>query len=76
MHPVALAPTDEAEAVVLDLIGPLRPGRRDLAVGRQARLDEAGRSADRAGIVPAHLAVSRIWSNEPGGESTKRRLGV
>jgi hypothetical protein len=46
-HPVQLAPADEPESVVHDLIGPLRPAWHGGAIGRQARLDEARRVADR-----------------------------
>ena len=42
-HRMNRLPADEAETVVLDLIGPLRTGRHRPADGRQARLDEAGR---------------------------------
>jgi hypothetical protein len=53
-HPVAVAATDEAIAVVLDLVGLLRPARHAVAIGRQARLDKAGRMPSGAGSVPAH----------------------
>jgi hypothetical protein len=39
-HLLALADGEEAEAVVLNLIGLLRPGRHCAANGRQARLDK------------------------------------
>ncbi len=38
---ITLAPADEPEAVVLDLMHPVRPGRHGVAEGRQAGLDEA-----------------------------------
>jgi len=53
-HPLAIAVTDEAEAIVLDFISPLLAGRHRVRVGRQARLDETGRSADRTGGTPKH----------------------
>jgi hypothetical protein len=40
----------------VDLIRPLRPGRHGVAVGRQARLDEARRTANRTRGAPAHGA--------------------
>jgi hypothetical protein len=70
-HAVALAPADEAEAVVLDL-GPLRPGRHGMAEGRKARLNEAGRATSRSGRAPEHGAyiaaagiASREWLRQP-----------
>jgi hypothetical protein len=53
-HAIELAPADESKAVVLNLVGPLRADRRGVGDGRQARLDEAGRTADGARSVPAH----------------------
>jgi|ERR1700730_7231930 hypothetical protein len=42
-HPVALAPADEPEAVVLDLMHPVRPGRHGVAeVGRQGSMKPTG----------------------------------
>ena len=32
-HPVAVAPADKSEAVVLDFIGPLQPGRHRIVLG-------------------------------------------
>jgi hypothetical protein len=42
-HPVAIAPADKAEAVVLDLVRPARPVRHGAGERRQAGLDEPGR---------------------------------
>jgi hypothetical protein len=44
-HARGVAPCQDAEAVVLDLVEPVRAGRRRLGRGRQARLDQADRSA-------------------------------
>src|SRR5262249_20654972 len=41
-HAVAVAPADEPEAVVLDFVGPCRPGWNGVAERRQARLNETG----------------------------------
>ena len=51
-HPVAVAPADEAEAVVLDLVDPLRAGRDRAAERWQARLDETERAASGSGRAP------------------------
>ena len=45
VHAVAIAPTDEPEAVVLDLIGPVRVGWHVAGNGRQVGFDRAGRMA-------------------------------
>jgi hypothetical protein len=48
-HAITLAPADEAEAIVLDPMHPLGPGRHGLAEGRQAGLDKTGRVASGRG---------------------------
>src|SRR5262249_8124252 len=58
-HALALAPADEAEAVVLDLVSPLRPGRHTVAVRRHAGLDEPRRSVRGKGRVPTHSCRNR-----------------
>jgi hypothetical protein len=44
-HALGVAPRQDAEAVVLDLVQPICAGRRLLGWGWQARLDEADCSA-------------------------------
>jgi len=46
---VAVAPDDEAIAVVLDLVRPLRPGWHAVGASGKARHDEAGRKRARQG---------------------------
>src|SRR5690349_1915097 len=41
-HLLTLTDSEEPEAVVLDLVGPLRAGRHGAVDGRQAGLDEQG----------------------------------
>jgi hypothetical protein len=48
-YSVAFATADEAEAIVLDPMHPLGPGRHGLAEGRQAGLDNTGRVASGRG---------------------------
>jgi hypothetical protein len=71
-HALPLAPADEPEAVVLDFVSPLRPGRRGMAERRKARLNEAGRATSRSGRAPEHGAyiaaagiASREWPRQP-----------
>jgi hypothetical protein len=59
---VAIAPADQAIAIVLDLVDPLRPGRHSARKRRQARLDEAGRmmdggSASACDLIPPKLSL-------------------
>jgi hypothetical protein len=49
---LAVAPADEAEAVVLDLVDPLQPARHHAAHNRQAGFDEAGRAQRHSGTEP------------------------
>jgi hypothetical protein len=71
-HLVAIAAKDEPEPVVLDLIGPLRAGRRGAADGRQARRDEARRMTGRNGGGPAHewMNSDREIGRKIGGSQT------
>ena len=56
-HAIAVAPADEAEAIVFDFVCPLRPERHRMAERRQAGLDKA----DGAASVPPR-SVSAIAS--------------
>ena len=62
-HVVAFAAANEAKAVVLNLVRPLRSGRHRLAEGRQARFDEARGTANGSERAPEHgqfnIAVER-----------------
>ena len=53
---IAVPTADEPEAVVLNLEDPLRPGRRRVGQGREARFDEAGWPASGNGGAPEHVA--------------------
>ena len=59
--PVAVAPADEPEAIVLDFIGPFRPGRHGAAECGQAGLDKAdgaeGGGVERQSMVRLHNAT-------------------
>ncbi len=64
-HALAVMDADKSEAVVLDLVDPLRPARHGVGVGRQAGLDEAGRVQRHSGIV--------AWRS--GGSPDRLRVG-
>src|SRR5262249_22680881 len=58
---LTVAPADEAEAVVLDLVDPLQPAHA--AHNRQAGFDEAGRAQRHSGTEPCAGAgwnISRL----------------
>jgi hypothetical protein len=55
--PIAIAPADEPEAVVFNLVGPLLAGRHSVAKRRQAWLDKAGWTASGIGGAPEHRGV-------------------
>ena len=68
-HATELSATDEAKAIVFDLKCSLRASRDRLARRREARLNEAGRSADATRIVPVHdrsIAAGRMMSRVLG----------
>jgi hypothetical protein len=68
-HPIAVAAAYEPEAVVLDLMYPLRPARDGMGEGRKARLDKAGRTTDGRGGAPEHRDC-------PNVSSLLRRIGT
>jgi hypothetical protein len=52
----------EREAVVVDFVCPLRPGRQDAAIDWQTRFDEAGRTAKGTRGVPTHAGIDSAGS--------------
>src|SRR4051812_13597735 len=68
-HPIALAPADEPEAVVLDFKSPQRPGRYGVPKGRQAGFDKPGGPVSGSGGAPEHRALIALCgvTGESGG---------
>jgi hypothetical protein len=58
------------ESHVLDFVDPLGPGGDGAAVSWQARLDDAGRMADRTGVLPMHC---RLNTGRADWESSRHR---
>src|SRR5262249_18264042 len=74
---ISITSADEPEAIVLDLEGPLQPGRRAIGQGRTTRLDEAGRAASERYRALTHwrlITVARALC-ESNGKSNHRASG-
>ena len=82
-----VAPGHDAEAVVLDLMNPVRPGRRSLGRGRQARFDKDHQTAathtqhdwalDCVDLEPGEIwpsSVYQIAADKLGEEMTLEEL--
>ena len=61
-HLLEMADGEEPEAVVLDLIGPLRAGRHGAVDGRQAGLNESGRVQRHPETIIGRWPDSRMSS--------------
>src|SRR5215470_9756626 len=57
---ISITSADEPEAIVLDLEGPLQPGRRAIGQGRKTRFDEARRAASERYRAPTHWRLITV----------------